>query len=416
MIRRCYCMNRPYNLEHQALNLRHLCFFQVILTAVGVFFSTALLGFGFGLLPPILFYFYVLKKEPLPACFNESKRDFIAVLPMAAAVIYGILISSDLKEGWSDGKSALQLSFIAVYFLAAQYLKSRMLLMLLLLVLGIEFSISFYNYAVEDDPNFRFHGMRPFGTDAFFCMLFFLSAVFLFFQGYQKRICALCAMVSFAFMLLTQNRAMLIGSAILLTAMLIFGKMKNKKIGCVLLLALMGMAIFNPFNQSLKRSIMALNDAVTELEPEHSGSSMGTRYYLWKASWISLKETKGMGTGYGDYRNDLVRYQKEGLLPDDLNTLLHTHSIYLHPLMCAGIPGLLGIIITLAMLAYTQIKNFSRTGDHGYLLKIVLIVSVALTGIVDAHFEDGNKIFSLALFWALASCAGRDKNELQTAR
>lgn len=370
---------------------------------LGSLFSNALIGLSMGLIllaSALSFSKYNLILEPF---FPDIRQELWAMLPLFIGTLFGILISEDLKEGWKQGRSSLQFCFIPLFCVCVKYIDLRKILYLLLLALSVEFGIGLFHAWEHGGFDFRFYGFRPFGTDAQFCLLTLIFCIFLLKIKQFKSWAVYGVLLSSVFMMLTQTRQTFICFVILLPFLLYKKKYRKQKyFGIVLATGVALISLFAFVADKRLTPSHIIQKITDEASKDNASSSMGTRYELWRASFVSLSETNGLGTGYGDFKKDLFLYMEEGKIAKDINTTLHLHSIYLHPLMCGGILGLLGITISLIWLIVVLVKRIFNSDNPSYQFKLYLILTLVLTGIVDAHLEDSAKIFSYAFFWGIA--------------
>lgn len=377
---------------------------------MGVLFSNALIGLSVA----VVLLWFVKNIFQGQSNFTESIRKekycFYIVIPFVLSTLYGILISDELIIGWKEGRSSLQLIFLPCFAVLFKDLKLKGVTIFILMTLMVEFAWAWWNYLEIGGEDFRFHGKRPFGTDSLYCLVCTLSFTYLYSRKLVGHVGLWIAVVSLIFMILTQNRATGLVYVFLLPFVL-FGLPLQKILrSLILIFAVLLIVIAVPSNQGMQRIWKSFETSIEEIDENLSHTSMGTRYQLWKASFYSIKDTNGFGTGYGDFKHDLKKYQKDQVIADDLNTLLHLHSIYLHPLMCAGILGILGVLWFLFALLWSQIKRISIQ-KHTAKLRALLLASFILTGLTDAHFEDSAKVFTFLLYWGLFSILEKSIDE-----
>ena len=132
------------------------------------------------------------------------------------------------------------------------------------------------------------------------------------------------------------------------------------------------------------RSIEAVNEVKMFSSGEGAGTSVGGRLALWDVAIKVWKENPVLGTGAGDYNDDLVDYQSQGLYPE---VYVHdsVHNIYLQALASTGIVGLLVFILVFIVFPLLFLKRVKHGGvELERLSGLVLIVSVLIFGLTES--------------------------------
>lgn len=329
---------------------------------------------------------------------RDEFRTFCYLLPLALGVFWGILISDNLQLGFREGRSALMLlllPFLSAYF---RPLRGVPLAWLGLGILLVEFSFAAHRASIVGIEH-RWGGTVYTGTDGYFSSVFALWFLVLFLKKRERLASGTGFLLAVVFMGLTQSRGPILFSMLLLPLILFLESRHKTKILLLVVFFIAAFFVFLPERASKR----ILNIPQTFMgQRDVSTSSIGTRLELWSAGLRAAKETRGMGTGYGDFKSDLNRYQKTGVMPE-VNTKLHLHSIYLHSLMCAGIPGLTGLLVTLFLFILWKATVYFRRHSIEALGHLMLLSHLALNGLFDAHLEDGQKVYLFSFFWILFS-------------
>jgi O-antigen ligase len=117
---------------------------------------------------------------------------------------------------------------------------------------------------------------------------------------------------------------------------------------------------------------------------EKADTSVGGRLALWDVAIRVWERNPVLGTGPGDYNDDLVDYQSKGLYP---GVFVHSsvHNIYLQALVSTGIVGLLVFILALIVFPMIFLQRAKPGGGQLERLSgLVLIVSVLIFGLTES--------------------------------
>lgn len=373
--------------------------FLIALFMAGAYFSQAIQAGAEGL--TLIYFLFCLKSLKKDSLENFEWILLVSISPFILSVIYGVCISSDFSNGWKEGKSSLHILMLPAIFSLMNKTGFRKCYIIFQLCFYIEFIWAIYNRTQGFGLD-RIHGKLYTGTDGLFVSIVFLIAVHQLIhkkRGFENGSLAFC---SFIFLILTKSRAPALACLILLPFMFIIYRVSIKKV-VLLMLPLALSMLFVP-KEAIRYFSNAAQTAMAESAEGQNMTSMGGRYQLWKASYISIKETNGIGTGYGDFKQDIENYINQGLIKPMQNHM-HVHSLYLHALFCSGIIGLLGILIT----GYLILQKVNI-----YFEKPILIYVIAghflITGLFDAHFEHSKKIIFYSFCFCLA-CLTLKKKE-----
>jgi len=361
---------------------------------VGIFLSQALIAFSEALVV-IYFFKYVFPKINKAWFSSEEGKDFKTILVLNAATIYGMLISTNLSNGWKVGKSSLHIILMPLINHFIKVLSFDKSWLILKVVFTIECSIAVYNAVSSGNYQMRHHGLLYCGIDGLFSSALFVFIIFKISHFQIHKFDRLVAFMALSFVLLSQSRAAFISLLILTPICLFRSEIKFKVILTVVVIFCASFLIPQKYITYMTDSI---HTAKKEYVDANKYSSIGGRFELWKAAYISIIETKGVGTGYGDFHNDLDLFIESGKI-NPISNKMHLHNIFLHPLMCAGILGLLAIVYTLVSLFCNQWQKNSK----GYKLRCIIILHIVLTGMFDAHFEHSRKILFYCILWSLCA-------------
>lgn len=147
-----------------------------------------------------------------------------------------------------------------------------------------------------------------------------------------------------------------------------------------------------------KQSIVRkqLNRAYIEVinygEKHNSGTSVGARLEVWKATSLAIQEKPIIGWGKQGYRDKRTQQTNEGILSKVANKIGHAHNQYLNDLAERGIIGFIGLmaIFIVPLIFFIRIfKNNQAQHSSNRLiaiLGIVHILSVMSYGLTQVFF------------------------------
>ncbi len=346
--------------------------------------------------------FFAMFRGELRERDSEGRYFLICILPWILGVAWGILVSSDWELGWREGRSSLQILILPAVVAASRSLTSRSLSISMIGCLLLELLwATVREFHLQFPAEHRWHGHLYEGTDGLFTSLICLVCIYQACTQKKKIWWFSLAAVALGFCLLTRSRAPFYALFILIPLLiLLLYRNRNAWLGAGLLVIIL--AIAAPFFS--QRFYSVLSDAWQQRNVEHSRESIGNRYQLWKGAMLIFWDSNGLGTGYGDFKRDLQILQSTQQIGELENTM-HAHSIYFHSLMCAGIPGIIGLGFSIVLI----IRGLWRLRHtKGVVLAGVVLIHFLLTGAFDAHFEHSEKVLFYLFVVALVICIHRE--------
>jgi len=133
--------------------------------------------------------------------------------------------------------------------------------------------------------------------------------------------------------------------------------------GLVLLVAAVGLVWQSDrFQEGLERGV---HDLETFAKDPATRSSWGTRINLWRNSFIILNEHPIIGSGLGDFQNDMKAMVEDGRSWSPyVAEYGHAHSIYIDALAKMGTLGFLAMVITMLLIPFRAFaRGMSQTMD-----------------------------------------------------
>ncbi|WXT99931.1 MAG: hypothetical protein Ctma_0637 [Catillopecten margaritatus gill symbiont] len=171
--------------------------------------------------------------------------------------------------------------------------------------------------------------------------------------------------------------------------LLLYKKMLDKKVGFLLLIAVLALGVFASTNTVIKNRS---SEAVSEVSNWYNGvninTSNGSRMEMYKAGLLAAKEKPILGYGYRNGNKEAAKFADTELQSSIANHN-HLHNAYINTLVFGGVIAL----IALLALLFIPLKQFwqqLKTGKHTELafLGIFLCVGYASFGVVNAMFGD----------------------------
>jgi len=142
------------------------------------------------------------------------------------------------------------------------------------------------------------------------------------------------------------------------------------------------------------------------LKNPRTEGTLSTRLKMWRDSLIIFEKSPLLGTGIGDYQQDIQIMIKKGISYQTDSIYSHPHSIYFDALACTGLLGLLALIIgnflIPFMLFFNQWTNLEdKKNDLIALAGMITIVSYATFGLTETWFAQNSPTDVYFLFLVL---------------
>lgn len=154
-----------------------------------------------------------------------------------------------------------------------------------------------------------------------------------------------------------------------------------------LCLAVAMIAVIIPFTSVLEllnqRYAAGVTDIVQFKNDENHNTSLGTRLALWHIAYDVWRENPVLGTGLGDFDNDMIRYQEMGMYPDVIVNS-STHNIYMQALVGAGVIGFVALLFALIIMPVIIFVRRSFSARNYSLMGMILIISYAVFGLSES--------------------------------
>ena len=152
----------------------------------------------------------------------------------------------------------------------------------------------------------------------------------------------------------------------------------------IILTVLVSGVFITPAGTVIKdRYAEAVNEVQLFIDSGDATTSNGGRLALWDISVRVWKSSPLIGTGPGDFDDDLKRYQDDNVYKD---LVVHNsvHNIYLQALASTGLIGFLALIAAIIILPfryfYLAVKNDVNAGYYG----LMLITAFSVFGLTES--------------------------------
>lgn len=99
------------------------------------------------------------------------------------------------------------------------------------------------------------------------------------------------------------------------------------------------------------------------------------RYETWKGTFLIYKNSPLLGTGTGDYVEDITTLIEEGKISDNISRV-HAHNIYLQWLSTQGIVGLTTMLLLFASLIMWGGESIKQRSIGGYIIVLATLLTI----------------------------------------
>ncbi|HBW86653.1 MAG TPA: hypothetical protein DEF82_07930 [Crocinitomicaceae bacterium] len=150
-----------------------------------------------------------------------------------------------------------------------------------------------------------------------------------------------------------------------------FLKLKQKKFNWIMMFSIFLFSSFLLINNPIKSRFETMFSAIGNIQTKNNKSieSNAARILMWNASWNVWKENFLIGTGTGDYNDELVAYNKSknnlGIVKEELNS----HNQFLNTAVQLGILGL-SVLVFIFISSY---YHSERSISHLLILIVFLL-------------------------------------------
>ena len=138
-----------------------------------------------------------------------------------------------------------------------------------------------------------------------------------------------------------------------------------------------------------KRVHEAADDIHQYVTGQNQDTSVGTRFQLWKVSWLMFAENPVFGVGGDKFVDTLMAKAARGIITDKATMYPHSHNEVLFSMATYGIFGLIGILATYFVPLFYFVRDMRHT-DREVVAAAAMGAAVCLGyfifGLVDVMF------------------------------
>ena len=151
----------------------------------------------------------------------------------------------------------------------------------------------------------------------------------------------------------------------------------------------------------------------TDISHISHGTSIGSRFEMWQASWTIFLENPVIGVGWGNYQEYAKILVEQGLRHRSAGDWPHPHNQFLSSLVSGGI---LGFIATVALFVvpivifYRVIASRNHTDDakRMALAGLILVVSFAIFNLSESFLERSRTVGFFVFYLAVCMAGIRE--------
>ena len=148
------------------------------------------------------------------------------------------------------------------------------------------------------------------------------------------------------------------------------------------------------------------------------GTSIGSRFEMWKSAWNMFTENPLLGGGWGEFRDYTRKLIRQGVISPAVGRYYHAHNEYLSTLAKGGLLGFMALMALFLVPGWIFFQIFKSNSDETSrsiaLAGLVLILAFMSFALSEAIFERSRPVlffgFYLAVLMAQAIHAGPVKD------
>jgi len=383
----------------------------------------------------VLLSLYVFFRKAIKQDFTrDEKLVFYSLLLFFLLAMFISLISGFDKAAWKSGSRFLNLLFaIPLYFLFKTYLRKTVVVWWGLLA-GIvfcgfaaiyEFKFGSYYFEGNFFPDRAKGVTHPilFADISLSMGVMFLMGLSTIKKWNNKLSITVLLVVFFclAAVILSKSRGPLIILPVLVLMLIWQVKARFSKKASLItmsMISIVAVVIYLiPVTGVQQRIDSTFSNIQKYTEGTHKTTSVGTRFEMWKASWLIIKKQPVLGVGWGNYQETAQKLVDQGKVNKIAAAWNNPHSQYFSALVNGGLITLFALLI-LFLVPMSMFKKLLVFGDRevrAYALAgIALIVGYMGYAFSESIFErtipTAFFAFYLAMLFALANRAKEEKS------
>ncbi|MDQ1362223.1 MAG: O-antigen ligase [Pseudomonadota bacterium] len=159
---------------------------------------------------------------------------------------------------------------------------------------------------------------------------------------------------------------------------------------------------------TINTTIMHVDNYVnSDVSAPDRATSIGSRFEMWRASWILFIEHPVLGVGWGKYQEETQTLVNRGLINQAAADYPHPHNQFLSSLVNGGMAGLVGILvlfIIMFLIFLRVIKNGAEeTSDKSHIAftGLLLVVSFFIFNLSESLMERSRTVAFMVYYVAI---------------
>jgi O-antigen ligase len=146
-------------------------------------------------------------------------------------------------------------------------------------------------------------------------------------------------------------------------------------------------------------------------------TSIGSRFEMWRASWILFVEHPVFGVGWGRYQEQTQLLVNRGLINQMAADFPHPHNQFMSSLASGGITGFAGMLLLFIVLILIFWRGLVNSQGHDSdklsfaLAGVILVVSFFVFNLSESFMERSRTV-AFVVFYAAILMAGSFKNRM----
>lgn len=158
----------------------------------------------------------------------------------------------------------------------------------------------------------------------------------------------------------------------------------SKKSVAIFLAVLLLLPVFTPIGDVIKqRTEEAISEIARFYTEGQYVSSIGTRLAMWEVAIDVWKRHPLLGTGPGDFDDEIVALQSEGKY-SGMDIHNSTHNIYIQALVDLGVVGLAALLFAIFIAPLRLFFGGNEINREGRLIGFVVVISYAVFGLSES--------------------------------
>ncbi len=135
------------------------------------------------------------------------------------------------------------------------------------------------------------------------------------------------------------------------------------------------------------------------------GTSIGSRFEMWKSAWSMFRESPLLGGGWGEFRDYTRKLIKQGEISPAVGRYSHAHNEYLSTLAKGGLLGFSALMALFLVPGWIFLQLFRRNSDESLrsfaLAGLVLILAYMSFALSEAIFERSRPVLFFTFYLAV---------------